>query len=127
MPSVKTHFIEVRLSPEDGTRSNKYDQLNTPRGKLSFDISAGHELTVRFFDEKARTVKFNLLNYYKHKLENIQDLRKNINGPSIGFVYDAVSDFPVKITVKFLKYSDFRNAIKCMEDARIKAESAGFD
>jgi hypothetical protein len=126
MPSVKTHFIEVRLSPEDGTPSNKYDQLNTDKSKLSFDISSGHELTVRFYDERSRTLKFNLVSYYKYNLENIQDLRSNINGPSIGFVYDAIKDFPVKVTVKFLKYSDFKNAIKCMEDARIKAESAGF-
>lgn len=121
MPSVKTHFIELKLSPESGAPPITYTQLNTDKRDLSFAIDAKHNITIRFHDKRARTIKFNVVSVYLYKLDNIQDLRTS--GQAIGFVYDAVEKFPVKVTVKFLRHEDYRDAVDNINAAKFKAES----
>tara|TARA_B110000908_G_C10200327_1_gene425004 strand:+ start:1063 stop:1437 length:375 start_codon:yes stop_codon:yes gene_type:complete len=120
MPSVNTHFIEVKLSPENGGPSNIYTQLDTPRDKLSFDIDTKYNITVQFYDDKAHTMKFNAVSVYQYKLDNIQELKAR--NQRLAFVYDAVSDFPVKVVVKFLRYSDYEKVVKNINEAKVKAE-----
>lgn len=116
---MKTFFFRLSIKELASNRIKRYQPITESKSQYKFEIDKKGNLVIYFYDFKQRKIGFNLKKYFRYEIDNIANFKYDDYNRSIKYVYNIETDFPISISVKFLRDEDYLSAIKLIRSYKI--------